>query len=188
MQGERVRGEITSSKGQEVKVIISSKGQEARSKNARSNYKEQAARSKKSGSKKKKKKKRRRRSRRRRRRRRSLKFEGCIVDLELVHYQQQGARSYYKQHGARSKKQEGKKQLLAARGKKQERKNTRSNYKATGKKSGCKKKKKKKKLEGCNLDLGLAHYQQQGARSYNKKQSFGAWAVMLELVSSRVRK
>jgi len=48
-QGERVRGEITSSKGQEV--ITSSKGkkQETRNKKqeARSNYKQQAARSKK---------------------------------------------------------------------------------------------------------------------------------------------
>ena len=50
-QGERVRGEITSSKGQEV--FTSSKGQEARSKRSRSNYKQQGARSKKSGSNKK---------------------------------------------------------------------------------------------------------------------------------------
>ena len=170
----------------------------ARGKKLLSYYKQQGARSKKQERKKQlqaasgkkqearsqeaRRRRKRRRSRRRRRRRRSLKFEGCIVDLELVHYQQQGARSYYKQQGARSKKQERKKQLLAARGKKQERKNTRSNYKARGKKSGCKK--KKKKLEGCNLDLGLAHYQQQGARSYNKKQSFGAWAVMLEYIVS----
>jgi hypothetical protein len=57
------------------------------------------------------------------------------LDLELVHYQQQGARSYNKQQGARSKKQEGKKKIQAARDKNQE------------------EKKEKKKLEGCNSDL-----------------------------------
>ena len=72
-QGERVRGEITSSKGQEV--ITSSTGQEARSKKqeAIASSKGQEASSKKSGSKKKKKKKKKKKN-----------LQGCNLDLELV--------------------------------------------------------------------------------------------------------
>ena len=44
-------------------------------------------------------------------------------------------------------------QLPAARGKKRSKKQK-------------KKKRKRKKLEGCNLDLELVYYQQQGARSF----------------------